>query len=185
LRVKGNQSRLERTLASFFASTTARAQAATDAAEQTLKEHGRLDHYRLRRTTALNDYLDQEYHWPALGQVICIEHTRVRLKTGEVSRTTHYAITSLPVASAPAAMLLQLWRKHWHIENKAHWVRDVVFGEDASRVRTGSLPEVLALLRTTVITRLRLAGMDGITEARSRLSTNRSAAEFLVGIPLE
>jgi hypothetical protein len=133
----------------------------------------------------LNDYLRAEYQWEDVGQVICIEHTRIRLKTGEVTHTTHYAITSVPVVAAPPVMLLQLWHKHWHIENKGHWVRDVVFAEDASRVRTGPLPEVLALLRALVITRLRLTSMDGITEARARLSTNRSAAEFLVGIPLE
>ena len=183
--MKDNQRQLLRTLTTWFASTSARAQAATQVVEQTVKGHGRLDHYRLRSTTALNDYLTVEYQWPDLGQVICIEHTRVRLKTGEVTRTTHYAITSVAMAIAPPAVVLQLWHKHWYIENKGHWVRDVVFAEDASRVRTGPLPEVLALLRAIVITRLRLASMDRITEARSRLSTNRSAVEFLVGIPLE
>lgn len=183
--MKDNQPQLLRTLTSWFASTSAQAQAATQVAEQTLKGHGRLDHYRLRSTTALNDYLMAEYQWPDLGQVICIEHTRIRLKTAELSRTAHYAISSVALETAPAAVVLQLWRKHWHIENKGHWVRDVVFAEDASRVRTGMLPEVLALLRVIVITRLRLAGMERITEARSRLSTNPSAAEFLVGIPLE
>ena len=183
--MKDNQPQLLRTLSAWFASTSARAQAATLRVEQTVKGHGRLDHYRLRATTALNDYLWAEYQWEEVGQVICIEHSRVRLKTGEVTRTTHYAITSVPMAAGQPGVVLQIWRKHWHIENKAHWVRDVVFDEDASRVRSGSLPEVLALLRVIVITRLRLASMGGITEARSRLSTNPSAAEFLVGIPLE
>ncbi len=95
----------------------------------------------------------------------------------------HYAITSLDPLAASPSRLLTLWHEHWHIENKNHWVRDVVFGEDASRTRTGMLPEVLALLRAVVMARFRLAGMDGITAARSRASADLRIATFLVGIP--
>ena len=48
-----------------------------------------------------------------------------------------YAITSLPPEQADAARLLEIWRGYWRIENRLHWVRDVVFGEDLSQVRTG------------------------------------------------
>jgi hypothetical protein len=78
--------------------------------------------------------------------------------------------------------MLQYWRQHWHIENKDHWVRDVVFGEDHSRARSGALPLVLSLLRVVVIARLRLAGMDGITAACSRLSSRIKDTAWLVGI---
>jgi hypothetical protein len=137
----------------------------------------------VRATTALNAYLNVEYGWPDIGQVFCIEHTRVILATGVVTQTVHYAITSLDRLSANAAELLKMWHEHWHIENKSHWVRDVVFGEDANRARTGTLAEALALLRAAVISRLRLAGMDGITTARSQASANQQIAAFLVGIP--
>ena len=49
-----------------------------------------------------------------------------------------YAITSLPPERGDAARLLEIWRGHWGIEKRLHWVRDVVFGEDQSQVRTGS-----------------------------------------------
>jgi hypothetical protein len=62
-------------------------------------------------------------------------------------------------------------------------VRDVVFGEDASRARTGALAEALALLRAAVISRFRLASMDGITTARTQSSADLRIAIFLVGIP--
>jgi hypothetical protein len=71
----------------------------------------------------------------------------------------------------------------WHIENKSHWARDVVLGEDANRARTGTLAEALALLRAAVISRLRLAGMDDITTARSQASAHPQIAAFRVGIP--
>ena len=156
-------------------------QAATSSCQRTVKGHGRLETYRLRATAALNTYLLQEYDWPDVGQVLCIEHTREIVSSGLVMRMVHYAITSLTVTTPE--QLLSLWHEHWHIENKNHWVRDVVFGEDASRARSGSLPEVLALLRATVMARLRLSGMDGITAARSQASADLRIATFLVGIP--
>src|SRR6266545_600819 len=91
LRVKDNQPHLLRALSSFFASTTRRAQAATLRHTRTLKGHGRLETYQLRSTTALNGYLESEYGWPELAQVVCIEHTRIMLDTGLVIRTVPYA----------------------------------------------------------------------------------------------
>jgi hypothetical protein len=174
---------LQRTLASWFASTSAHAQAATQQAQLTRKGHGRVDRYQLRSTTALNRYLAEEYQWPELGQVACISHQRIVLATGEVNEASHYVITTMPPEMAPPALRLQEWRAQWQIENQSHWVRDVVFGEDAAQIRTGALPEVLALLRAAVITRLRGAGMERITAARSQVSAERRVAEFLVGIP--
>ena len=64
-----------------------------------------------------------------------------------------------------AARLLDIWRGHWGIENRLHWVRDVVFGEDQSQVRTGSAPQLLAALRNLVIGMLRLGGVRNISAA--------------------
>jgi hypothetical protein len=183
VRVKDNQPRLLRSLTSFFASTMRSAQAATASSERTVKGHGRLETYQVRASAALNSYLASEYGWPDVGQVLCIEHTCVFLSTGLVIRTPHYAITSLTPAAAAPERLWRLWHEHWQIENKSHWVRDVVFGEDASRARTGTLAEALALLRAAVISRFRLASMDGITTARSQASADLRIATFLVGIP--
>ena len=79
-----------------------------------------------------------------------------------------YAITSLTQERADAARLLDIWRGHWGIENRLHWVRDVVFGEDQSQVRTGSAPQLLAALRNLVIGvigMLRLQGVKNIAAA--------------------
>ena len=54
---------------------------------------------------------------------------------------------------------------HWAIENRLHWVRDVVFDEDRSSVRTGHAPRVMAILRSTAISVLRLAGETSIAAA--------------------
>ena len=76
-----------------------------------------------------------------------------------------YAITSLPAGRVDAARLLETWRGHWGIENQVHWVKDVVFGEDRSQVRTGSAPQLLAALRILVIGMLRLSGVKSIWAA--------------------
>jgi hypothetical protein len=55
-----------------------------------------------------------------------------------------------------------LARGQWQIENRAHWVRDVTFGEDASQVRQGHGPQVMATLRNLAISLLRLGGHDNI-----------------------
>ena len=122
--------------------------------------HGdRWERRRLWTSAALNEYLD----WPGLGQVCCVERTRRR--KGKESVEWAYAITSLPPERADAARLLEIWRGHWGIENQVHWVRDVVFGEDQSQVRSGSAPQLLAALRNLVLGLLRLSGVKNIAAA--------------------
>ena len=59
---------------------------------------------------------------------------------------------------AGACELLKWTRGHWSIENRSHYVRDVTLGEDASRIRKGSGPEVMAALRNAAIGFLRCDG---------------------------
>jgi hypothetical protein len=110
----------------------------------------------------LNDYLD----WPAVAQVGRRERTVV--VGGEATVEVQYLITSVPRDRADAAALLGWLRGHWGIENRLHWVRDVTLGEDASRVRSGSAPQVLAALRNLAISHLRLAGVTNIAAALRR-----------------
>ena len=76
-----------------------------------------------------------------------------------------YGITSVPRELADADTLLAWDRGHWGIENRSHYVRDVSMGEDASRIRTGHAPRVLAGLRNGVITALRADGVKNIAAA--------------------
>ncbi len=140
--------------------------------------HGdRWEHRRLWASAALNGYLD----WPGLGQVCCVERTRRNKGRETVERA--YAITSLPPERADAARLLEIWRGHWGIENRLHWVRDVVFGEDLSQVRTGSAPQLLAALRNLVIGLLRLSGVKNISAALRHYGWKPWEALSLIGLP--
>ena len=74
-----------------------------------------------------------------------------------------YLITS--DRDADPATLAAWVRRHWHIENKLHWVRDVTYQEDKSLVRTGNAPRVMASLRSLAISILRLDGHTNIAAA--------------------
>jgi hypothetical protein len=98
-----------------------------------------------------------------VGQVCRVE--RVVKGGGKERREVAYAITSVGPEGAGAAELLGWWRGHWGIENRLHWVRDVTFGEDGSRIRTDAAPQVMAALRNAAVSLLRLLGATNIAEA--------------------
>jgi predicted transposase YbfD/YdcC len=126
------------------------------------KGHGRLERRTLKATTALNEYLD----WPGVAQVGQVES--VVQKDGKTSHEIRYFITSVPRKQADAGQLLKWARGHWSIENRSHYVRDVTLGEDASRVRKGSGPEVMAAIRNAAIGFLRSTGATNIAETIRR-----------------
>ena len=78
---------------------------------------------------------------------------------------------------------MQLWRGHWGIENRVHWVRDVTLVEDRSAVRSGSAPQVMAALRNLVLGLLRLAGQRNIAAALRHYGWHPAAALQLLGFP--
>ena len=135
---------------------------AMDTATTLDKGHGRRERRTLRATTALNDYLD----WPGVAQVGEVNARWMR--DGERTEATRYFITSVPRTVAGASELLRWARGHWSIENRSHYVRDVTLGEDASRIRKGSGPEVMAAFRNVAIGFLRSTGVTNIAEALRR-----------------
>jgi hypothetical protein len=153
--------------------------------EQSYKGHGRIVTYRVWVTDALNEYFQQELRWPWPGQVMQIERSCWYPKTDKREFEVHYAVCNLLPQQVSVAKLFEFWRGHWHVENKGHWVLDVVMGEDASTARKGNLPAVLSLFRSAVMSLLRLSGMTSIASARSYFSANIHMACSLIGIPLE
>ena len=93
------------------------------------------------------------------------------------------AITSLAPAPVSAAQLLELWRRHWEIENRVHWVRDVTFGEDACRVHQEHGPEVWAALRNTALGILRAGGETNIARGLRHFANRPSRVLAALGLP--
>ena len=117
------------------------------------KGHGRLE---IRQCCTISQpqylaYLDPQARWAGLQTVVRIEATR-QLTGADPTQEVRYYLSSLaddPERLNPVA------RTHWTIENGLHWVLDVAFGEDQSRVRQGYAAENLAVLRHIALNALK------------------------------
>jgi hypothetical protein len=109
--------------------------------------HGRVEVRTLRAVTV------HRFGFPHAAQALQLTRkTRdLRAPPRRWRTLTVYAITSLPFAQANPARLADLLRGHWTIENGLHYVRDIAFAEDASQLRTGAGPGVMACLRNLAI----------------------------------
>jgi predicted transposase YbfD/YdcC len=113
-------------------------------AQKVNKGHGRLE---TRECWAIGDgeylaYLRNHKRWTGLRSIIRI--IAKREFSEKVETQISYFISSLP---ADAQTILKAKRSHWKIENQLHWVLDIAFKEDDSRVRKDHAPEKLAVLR--------------------------------------
>ena len=142
----------------------------------TVDQHGeRVECRALTASTALVGYSD----WPGLGQALKVERRVVHKRTGRVlRRETAYAVTSLRPSQAAPPQLLALWRQHWSIENRLHYVRDVTFDEDRATARAGHAPQVMAAFRNAAIGLIRALGATKIA-ATCRMFSAQPLAAFL------
>jgi predicted transposase YbfD/YdcC len=127
------------------------------------RAHGRVEIRTLKAVSV------RHFGFPHAAQVL-----QVTRKTRDLATTTRrfrsvtvYALTSLPFNQARPARLADLLRGHWAIE-ALHHVRDVTFAEDASQVRTGAAPNVMAAIRNLAIGVLSRAGPINVAAALRR-----------------
>jgi hypothetical protein len=119
--------------------------------------------------------------FPGARQAVQIVRRRVDRKTGKISLKTIYAGTDLTAEQAGPAQLARLVRGHWTVE-ALHHVRDVTFTEDASQVRTGNTPRVMATCRSLAIGALRLAGIRNIASGLRRTARGHTRPLTLLGL---
>jgi predicted transposase YbfD/YdcC len=169
--VKGNQLTLKQDILAIWEAEPASPPQET----QTNKHGGRVEQRRLWASDILVGYSE----WPYLAQVCRLERSVTR--KGRNTQELAYAVTSLSPQQANPRQLLTLWRGHWGIENRVHWVRDVTFDEDRCQVRSGAAPQVMAALRNLTISLLRLAGKPNIAAALRRNAAHPAEALALVG----
>ena len=117
--------------------------------------------------------------WRGLKSIVMLRRKRT-LWNGETDKPAYY-ISSL---DPDAARIAHSIRSHWSIENSLHWVLDVTFNEDHSRIRMGHGPENVALLRRLCINLIKQhPSKDSIKTKRFRAALSRDFLLELLTIP--
>ena len=165
LALKGNQGQLSDEVKQLFSYT-----GETKLKEYTVEDidagHGRIETRRCRQIEINKKWLPASQRWSKLKTVIEITSTR---DNGENSTTEkRYYISSLALDAKRAADTV---RSHWAVENKLHWVLDVTFREDESRIRRGNGAEVMSTLR-----RITLNLLKKNTSSKASLKRKRKIA---------
>jgi predicted transposase YbfD/YdcC len=143
--VKANQGKLYEQVEALFKQALNKNWAGGVHTEYKKKEagHGREETRFYRCLTNLVSPLENQSEWSRLNSLAMAEFMRVE-KDGKTSLERRYFISSLSLTAKDIATII---RQHWGIENCLHWVLDVQFNEDDSRIRKGYAPENLAVVR--------------------------------------
>jgi len=118
-------------------------------------DHGRIETRRHRVSHEVswlttNRRFPGEPRFPGLRAIAVVEAEVER--NGTTSLERRYYLSSLPLH---AKLFANAVRCHWHVENRLHWVLDVVFHEDLSRLRSGAGPQNMATVRHMAMNLLR------------------------------
>ena len=173
LALKGNQPQLHEAVVETFTVEQAEGFEGCDHDfHQTVnKNHGRIETRRcwVIGTSEYIRYVAPDGAWPDLHSLVMIEAQR--RQGNQVTAETRYYISSLP---ADARVLLQAVRSHWGIENSLHWVLDMAFREDESRIRTGHAAHNMSILRRLALNLLRreTTAKGGIAARRKQAGWN-------------
>lgn len=136
--------------------------------------HGRIE---TRHATLIHDvgWLQDRHDWPGLNAVIVIDSTREIGASSECE--TRLYLTSSPLNATELAPMV---RDHWAIENSLHWVLDMAFKDDESRVRTDQAPENFVTIKHMAANLARKTpGRDSI---RLRLKTAAWDDDYLANL---
>jgi predicted transposase YbfD/YdcC len=135
--------------------------------------HAATDHGHGRITTRTIQVLDapSDLPFPHVSQVSLIERRVTALDGTPLSDIAALGVTSLDATRASPAVLAGLVRGQWAIES-LHWLRDTLYQEDHSTIRTRSGPRAMAALRNLAVGALHQAGRHDTTEATRWASRN-------------
>lgn len=137
LGLKGNQGTLHEDVALFFDEQQGVLAGYQVTVHETCeKDHGRLETRRVVATEQIA-WLQDSHDWPGLRSIAKVESRRELLAEGKVEEETRYYLSSLP---SEAQQIGEAVRRHWGVENGLHWVMDMVFRDDESRIRSDNAP---------------------------------------------
>ncbi len=181
LALKGNQGQLHKGVKTFFEQAIAKDWEDIDSSYESTTEagHHRIEHRQVWVVPISQvPNLPNQKKWKGLASIVMVRRRRLLWNT-ETDQVCYY-ITSL---AADAASLATAIRSHWGIENSLHWVLDVTFSEDHSRIRRGHGPENMNLLRRLCVNLIKQDKTKGsINLKRYRAAMNNDYALTLLGI---
>ena len=120
-----------------------------------------------RTVEVFHDLTGISQEWVGLKSLIKVE--RIGHRADKAYRQVAYYISSIVSSATDFAKGI---RGHWRIENCLHWVKDVIFDEDHSTIRTGNAPANLSVMRTIALNVLRRNGYSSITSAQRFISND-------------
>jgi len=163
------------------------ASSAASSAASSERGHGRFEKREVWSQAVAqlpNGALLQE-QWPGLQSVVKIRRSRRVMRPQKAvcdSQNEWFYLSSLPADDARLAPAI---REHWKIENQAHWVLDVVFGEDKCRTRREHARHNLALLRRITLNLLRQnQGKNSLKATRKAVTWNPELLAQILHTPL-
>ena len=163
--VKANQPTLQADIALAF-----QHRQAPDHVEVSPPDHGRIETRRIWCSSALNAYLD----FPHVGQVFLIEREVLHKKSNKRTLEISLGVSSRTPGQARPMRILVVYRGHWTIENRCHYVIDWNYDEDRSRISKGYGPENISRLRRFTVGILHhfCDGNTSIAQKMSHLNRN-------------
>ena len=159
LALKGNQESLENKVKNKFFETSKPGPKDFKLSEHKTVDknsHGRHETRICRVITAKNNNnlgINIFKKWPDLNSIIEVKNQRINRKTGLIEEEVHYYISSIV---EEADSILKYVRNHWQIENKLHWVLDVVFREDECPIQAGYSAQNFSMLRQFALNLIKL-----------------------------
>jgi predicted transposase YbfD/YdcC len=165
LAVKANQPTLRAEVEAAFAEAPA-----LETCIDLDKGHGRIEERRMAVLREL-DWLDGARRFPGelrLPRAACLVRAETRVESRGATRTeTRYFMSSRALSAAEAAAAV---RGHWAIENRLHWVLDVTFADDQSRIRKGHGARNMATVRHFALNLVRTATDKRSIKSRRKLA---------------
>ena len=151
--------------------------AESETCESNSRSHGR--HDRREHITIKAPVCPELAKWPGLESITMVYRTSIEIRSGKERENVMYYISS---CKPKVKKLAQHIRGHWGIENGLHYLLDVTFTEDSSRIRKGSGPEVTACLRrmATNILKLDTTINDNVRGKRMRAGWNEQTLDQLI-----
>jgi len=116
----------------------------------------------------------QGIDFPGAAQIFRIRRDVFNTSGDRVSKEIVHGVTSLEAGQACAKAIAAWVRQHWGIENKIHWVRDVLFAEDHQHAYLGTSAQAMATIRNLAIGLIRLAGYREIKRTQESLAAERT-----------